>query len=175
MKKFEPVLYVVAALLLVLATAGFLHLYNTGKQETEQKAVAALDRGIALFHEKKYAESVEVLQGIEEGLIQDWHLPYYTATAQVMLKDYEPAALKLEEALLLNPQETLIMFELGVVYYKLGKLSLSKAYFASVVEIDPTHEEARGLMEVMAGLERNQPGTTQQTEPMDDNTGDKNH
>jgi len=168
-------LYVVATLLLALATGGLFSLYNTGQQETRQQAVEALDRGIALFRERKYTESLEVLQGIEDGVIDDWHLPYYTATAHVMLKDYQPAASKLEEALLLNPQETQILFELGVVYFKLGKLSLSKGYFASVVEIDPTHEEARGLMGVMANLERQQPGATQEEISKDDDTGVEDH
>jgi tetratricopeptide (TPR) repeat protein len=107
-----------------------------------------------LFRTNKFAESLEVLQGIPEGVLDDWHLPYYTATAMVMLKDYESAVPELEKALALNPQETVILFELGVVYYKLGKLALSKGYFASVVEIDPSNEEARGLMDIMANLER---------------------
>ena len=71
-----------------------------------------------------------------------------------MLKNYPAAAPLLEEALALNPQETQILFELGVVYFKLGNLGLSKAYFEAVVEIDPTNEDARGLMDIMANLER---------------------
>lgn len=161
MTKTGTILLLVIVLLLALATGGGFYLYNIKKEETKQQAVTSLDRGVELFREKKYTESVEVLQSIPDGVIEDWHLPYYTASALVMLKDYQPAALKLEEALTLNPQETLIMFELGVVYFKLGNLSLSKAYFASVLEIDPTNEEARGLMDIMANLERQQPGATQ--------------
>ena len=161
MTKSRTILLVVAALVLTAAAAGLSHLYNTKQEEIRQEAVTSLDQGIALFREKKYAESLEVFQGIPDGVIEDWHLPYYTATAMVMLKDYQPAALKLEEALLLNPQETAILFELGVVYFTLGKLGLSKGYFASVIEIDPTNEEAKGLMNIMANLERNQPGNTE--------------
>lgn len=149
------------ALVLMLATGGLFHLYNTKQEENRQQAITTLDRGVALFREKKYTESLKLLQGIPDGVIDDWHLPYYTATALVMLKDYQPAALKLEEALVLNPQETAILFELGVVYFKLGKLGLSKGYFATVVEIDPTNEEAKGLMDIMANLERIQPGNTE--------------
>lgn len=145
-----------AILLVLLAVAGFLHLYNTNQQEIREQAVQSLDLGISLFRENKYTESLEVLQGIPEGVLEDWHLPYYTATAMVMLKDYESAVPELENALALSPQETVILFELGVVYYKLGKLALSKGYFTSVVEIDPSNEEARGLMDIMAKLERNQ-------------------
>jgi len=167
-------LFVVAVLVIGLTTGGIFYLYNAGQQQTRQQAIASLDRGIALFREKKYSESLEVLQSIPDGVIQDWHLPFYTATAHILLKDYQLAALKLEEALLLNPQETQILFQLGVVYYKLGNLSLSKGYFASVVEIDPTHEEAKGLMGVMANLERQQPGVTQEETSTDDGTGVEN-
>jgi tetratricopeptide (TPR) repeat protein len=159
MTKSRLILYMIVALLLALATGGFLHLYNTQQEETTQQANASLDQGIALFREEKYAESLEILQSIPDGVLQDWHLPYYTATAYVMLKDYESAAPILVKALELNPQETKIMFELGVVYYKLGNLALSKGYFSSVVALDPSNEEARGLMDIMANLERQQPGT----------------
>lgn len=152
---------VVVALVIALATGGLFHLYNTKQEENRQQAITTLDRGVALFREKKYTESLEQLQSIPDGVIDDWHLPYYIATALVMLKDYQPAALKLEEALVLNPQETQILFELGVVYFKLGKLGLSKGYFAKVVEIDPANEEAKGLMDIMASLERIQPGNTE--------------
>ena len=161
MTKSGPFLYVIVALFLALAAGGFYHLYNSQQEVTEQQAITSLDQGIALFREGKYAESLEELQGIPDGVIQDWHLPYYTASAMVMLKDYESAAPILEKALELNPQETKIMFELGVVYYKLGNLALSKGYFGSVIAIEPSNEEARGLMDIMANLERQQPGTEQ--------------
>jgi tetratricopeptide (TPR) repeat protein len=164
MTKSALILYMIVALFLVLAVGGFLHLYNTQQEETKQQAITSLDQGIALFQEKKYAESLEVLQGIPDGVVRDWHLPYYTATAHVMLKDYESAAPILEKALELNPENTQIMFELGVIYYKLGNLALSKGYFGSVIAIDPSNEEAKGLMDIMANLERQQPGA-EITEP----------
>ena len=171
MTNSRLILFAVAALVFLISVAGLLHLYNTKQQETEQQANASLNRGIALFREKKYTESLEKLQSIPDGVIKDWHLPYYTATAHVMLKDYQAAAPILEEALALNPQETQILFELGVVYFKLGKLKLSKSYFASVVEIDPTNEEARGLMDIMANLERQQPGATAEETPDENDNG----
>jgi hypothetical protein len=36
-----------------------------------------------------------------------------------------------------------------------------------VVEIDPTHEEARGLMDIMANLERQQLGNVDPAEEID--------
>jgi tetratricopeptide (TPR) repeat protein len=157
MKRSSALIFVLALLAMILAMGGLFNRYNVQQQEAEQRALTVLDQGISLFHEKRYAEALAELQGIPDGVLQDWHLPYYTASAHVMLKDYQPAATKLEEALVLNPQETLILFELGVVYFKLGNLGLSKGYFASVVEIDPTNEEAKGLMDIMANLERQQP------------------
>ena len=156
MRSFRLGLYLAVVVVLLLSIAGFLHLYNTNQQEIRERAVESLDRGITLFRQNKHSESLEELQGIPEGVLDDWHLPYYTATAMVMLKDYESAVSELEKALALNPQEPVILFELGVVYFKLGKLALSKGYFASVVEIDPANEEARGLMDIMANLERQQ-------------------
>ena len=168
-------LYVVVVLVIISVAGGALYLFNENKQVTEQQALASLDQGIALFREKKYEESLEVLQAIPDGVIRDWHLPYYTATAHVMLKDYESAAPILEQALQLNPQKTEILFELGVVYFKLGNLALSKAYFASVVEIDPSNEEAKGLMDIMANLERQQPGAKQEQTSGDNDNGAEDH
>jgi tetratricopeptide (TPR) repeat protein len=166
---------VFVGLLIASATGGLFYLFNEDKQVTEQQAIASLDRGIVLFREKNYTESLEELQGIPDGVLNDWHLPYYMASAHVMLKDYDLAAPVLEEALVLNPQETLIMFELGVVYYKLGKLGLSKGYFASVLEIDPSNAEAKGLMDIMANLERQQPGADQNETALKKDTGVEDH
>lgn len=168
-------LYAAIVLVILSITGGSLYLFNENKQASEQNALASLDRGIGLFREKKYQESLEVLQAIPDGVIRDWHLPYYMATAHVMLKDYASAAPLLEHALQLNPQEPQILFELGVVYFKLGNLALSKAYFASVVEIDPSNEDARGLMDIMANLERQQPGATREDAAGDDDNGAENH
>ena len=175
MTKSRSILFALAALALLISVGTLFHLYNTGQQETEQQAIESLDRGIALFRENKYAESLEELQSIPDGVIRDWHLPFYLASAQVKLKDYQAAVPLLEEALTLNSQETLILFQLGVVYFKLGKLELSKGYFAKVFEIDPTNEEAKGLMDIMSKLERQQPGVSGEETSRDDETGAEDH
>lgn len=151
-------LLMLAIPILILAVGWGFNLYNTQQQEALRQANMSLNKGIAMFQAKKYTDSLAVLQSIPDGVIEDWHLPYYTASSMVMLKDYNGAVPELEEALVLNPQETLILFELGVVYFKLGNLAMSKAYFAAVVEIDPSNTEAKGLMDIMANLERQQPG-----------------
>ena len=159
MTKPRLILLIAAILTLILAMAWGFNLYNTKQEELRQQAAVALDKGIDLFRENKYTESLETFRNIPTGTIRDWHLPYYSASAMVMLKDYKGALSELEKALALNPNETLILFELGVVYFKLGKLDLSKAHFAAVYEIDPTNAEAKGLMDIMANLERQQPDT----------------
>ena len=60
----------------------------------------------------------------------------------------------LEQALALNTQDTGILYALGVVYYKLGNLKLSKSYFASVLEINPEDQHAKGLMDIVTKLQR---------------------
>jgi len=169
-KHLRPTLIAALVALLLVVTGGAFYLYDKQRQSDIAQARASLDRGIALFQEKKYREALTLLQGIPDGKISDWRLPYYVATSQVMLKDYSTAAPILEKALALNPRETRILFELGVVYFKLGKLSLSKAYFGSVVEIDPDNKDAKGLMDIMAELERKQTGDTQIDPPKDDTT-----
>ena len=145
-----------AGVLLVALIAGANSFYRMEQQKQLGDAHALINEGIAQFRAGQYELSVQTLGSIPEGLIEDWHLPYYLGSALIQLKDYEKGAAKLEEALALNPSDKNALFALGVAYYKLGNLSLSKAYFASVLEIDPSHEEARGLMDIMSKLERYQ-------------------
>jgi len=134
-----------------------------------------IDEGIAQFREGQYELSLQTLGSIPEGLVEDWHLPYYMGSARIQLKEYEQGTVRLEEALALNPNETNILFALGVAYYKMGNLSLSKAYFAAVLEINPNHEEARGLMDIMSRLERYQPGNEGEQDTGDGVATDSGH
>jgi tetratricopeptide (TPR) repeat protein len=99
---------------------------------------------------------VETLRTIPEDAYQDWHVNYYMGSALINLRDFQSAAVELEKALALNADEPSIMFALGVAYYKLGNLALSKAYFAKVVEVDPGNDDARGLLDIVASMERKQ-------------------
>ena len=63
----------------------------------------------------------------------------------------------LETAAALNSEEAQILYLLGVVYYKLGKLELAEGYFTATLVLDPSHEEARGLLQVMVNLQQRQP------------------
>ena len=79
---------------------------------------------------------------------------YDQGSEHIQLKDYKSALESLEQAHVLNPEDTGTLFALGVVYYKLGNLKLAKSYFASVLELNPNDEQAKGLMDMMAKLER---------------------
>jgi tetratricopeptide (TPR) repeat protein len=145
------------ALILAALIFGARSVYNIEQQRQVGDIHLLVDEGIAQFQEEQYELSLQTLGSIPVDQVEHWHIPYYMGSALIKLKDYESAAIQLEKALALNNDEPNILFALGVTYYKLGNLSLSKAYFASVLEIDPGHEEAKGLMDIMASLERNQP------------------
>jgi tetratricopeptide (TPR) repeat protein len=161
-------------LVLVAIIAVAVFMYRADQQQQAVDSVALLDIGIEQFRTEQYEQSLQTLASIPEGSVEDWHLPYYMGSAEIKLKDYASAATHLEEALALNNGEQNTLFALGVVYYKLGNLSMSKAYFASVLEINPGHEEAKGLMDIMASLERQQPGAVNE-DTTHDSTGDDDH
>jgi Flp pilus assembly protein TadD len=71
-----------------------------------------------------------------------------------MLKDYVTATERLERSLALAPRDTGTLYALGVASFKLGNLKLARGYFASILEINPNDEQAKGLMDIMANLER---------------------
>ena len=140
-------------LLLIVGVAGFLGLWpDFGAQE--RQAQASLESGIRLFNEKQYAASLEALEQVPAGSPQEAEALYYTGSAHLMLKDNAAAAREFEQALALRPDDPGTLYGLGVAYFKLGNLKLSKSYFAAVLEINPNDEQARGLMDIMAKLER---------------------
>ena len=145
------------ALRLVAITVGATYQYRIEQQRQADEATALIELGISQFKQKQYKEALETLHSIPQGVVEDWRIAYYTGSTLIKLKDYESAAVSLEEALILNSKEKDIPFALGIVYFKLGNLNLSKNYFHSVLEIDPGNKEAKGLMDIMANLERIQP------------------
>jgi len=138
----------------VAGLASGLYLERVQQDRLAAEAEARLEEGIAQFRAEQYEQALQTLEAIPGGASANWRIPYYTGSALVQLKRYDEGVLELEKALALNDRDPNTLFALGVAYYKLGQLSLSKGYFASVLEIDPGHEEARGLMDIMARLER---------------------
>lgn len=151
MKKLVQAFIVIV--LLTGAVAAFW--WINGDSTRDSKHVASLEQGIALFEQKQYPEVLAELEPLATGGSENWRVYYYLGSTHMMLKDYAAAATALEQSLSLRPEESGTLYALGVVYYKLGKLSLAKAYFGAVLEINPNDEQAKGLMDIMTKLEQN--------------------
>jgi Flp pilus assembly protein TadD len=156
----------VGLVLLAVAVAG-TYQYRLEQQRQSEEALALIETGIAQFRQNQYESAVETLRSIPEGAIRDWRTPYYIGAAHIQLGDFEAAVVALEEALSLSDKEEEIPFALGVAYFKLGKLGLSKGYFHAVLEINPNNTDAKGLMDIMANLERQQPAAPTPDENME--------
>lgn len=141
--------------LLILSLALWFLVLQPNQEYRAKQAEEALETGISLFNKKKYNEALETLALIPSGAVHEAKARYYQGSAYMMLKDFESTVDYLGQAHKLNSQDTSILYALGVAYYKLGKIKLAKSYFASVLEIDPQNEDAKGLMDIMARLERN--------------------
>lgn len=166
MSRARKLVLAAVGVVLIAGAAVVAYQYDVQKQQKADAAAAMLSLGIAEFNEERYSTALETLSGIQRGTEHDWRVAYYTGVTQIRLKDFEAAATALEEARLLNAYDEDIPFALGVTYFKLGNLALAKSYFHSVLEINPDHAEARGLMGSMASLERMQPGaSTEETGP----------
>lgn len=153
----KPTLIYALILLAIASSAGFWYFMGVD-DERQARVRSSLDSGVAAFEAKDYEAVLSELQRVPSDHPEGWRARYYEGSAQIMLKDYSASVPLLEEAFALNPTHTRTMHALGVAHFKLGNLAMSKAYFARVLEVDPSDEEARGLMDIMASLERQQPG-----------------
>lgn len=158
-----------AMLGIAVAVGGGLYYQHQSEQEQlTTRAEHILARGIALYEDDRHDEALQMLESMPIEAPLDWRPPYYKGMVLIQLKDYERAAGLLEEAIVLDSTQIAPLFALGVTYFKLGQLGLSKSYFAAVLEIDPGNEEARGLMNTMANLERVQVEQPEQAVEPDD-------
>lgn len=171
-------LKVIIGLVFLTALLGAILVVQNNREENAKRVLDAtitLEQGIDAFEAQDFSRSLELLESIEEGVINDWRIPYYKGRALIQEKDYERAATELEKAFALNKQVERIPFALGVVYFKLGNLSLSKGYFHATLQINPANEEAKGLMDKVAALERIQPGEAEAETRADDYSGPNAH
>ena len=152
--KLNIILVSGAGALLILSAVLWFLVPQPNQQSDVKQVEELLVSGIGLFNQKKYNEALETLALIPSGSAQEAKAMYYQGSAHIMLKDFESAVDYLEQALALNSQDIGVLYSLGVTYYKLGNLKLAKGYFASVLEINPQDEQAKGLMDIMAKLER---------------------
>ena len=117
-----------AGALLLLAGVLAYVLLKPDPEPVSYSATELLADGIGHFDRKEYDLALEVLQQVPDGLP--------------------------ESAQAIEPRNTGVLYALGVAYYKLGNLAVAKGYFGAVLEINPNDEQAKGLMDIMARLER---------------------
>ncbi len=175
MSSSKKVLFASLSGFFVLLAAAWIFFGATIQQEKIEQPGLSIDAGIALFQDKKFSEALSVLEGIDPGNPQKWRALFYQGSSHIMLKDYQSAVVYLEQALILEPTRTQIMSSLGVAHFKLGNLKMSKAYFASILELEPDNMEAKGLMDIMANPERQQPGASPDESAPDGNDGEESH
>ena len=106
------------------------------------------------YERKEYEMALEALRQVPDGQAETARARYYEGMSHMMLKDYEATVTSLESVLALEPRNTGALNALGVAYYKLGNLAVAKGYFGAVLEINPNDEQAKGLLDIMAKLER---------------------
>lgn len=175
MSRFWKIVFGLVVFTGLVSVVLFVNDERQQKQKEILEATIALERAIDSFEANSFSQTLELMDSIEEGLITDYRIPFYKGRALIQLKDYERAVTELEKAFALNKQVEMIPFALGVAYFKLGNLSLSKGYFHATLQINPANEEAKGLMDKMAALERIQPGEAEAGSPVEERTGPNAH
>lgn len=155
--KATPGVVIVA--LSVLAGGAWLLFAQHDDASPAIGAAELLATGKSQFQAKEYDAAIETLAAVPVGSDQEQRALYYRGSAFMMLEDFEAAISHFEQSLALNNRDTGVLYGLGVAYYKLGELKLARGYFAAVLEINPNDADAKGLMDIMANLERlNEPG-----------------
>ena len=153
--KLTMILIASAVAVLILSAVLWVLVPQTDQLKVSMKEEELLASGVGLYKEKKFNASLAILAQIPSGSASEAEARYYQGAAYMMLKDYDSAVEYLGQAHRLNSQDTGVLYALGVAYYKLGKIKLAKSYFAAVLEINPQDEQAKGLLDIMAKLERN--------------------
>lgn len=145
----------IGAAAVLLAAAAIVFLLRGPEPEPPTAApYELLADGIGHFDRGELELALEVLRQVPNGSIEKPEALYYEGSAHIMRKDYRAAVTSLEQALALESRNTGVLYALGVAWFKLGDVSLAKGYFSAVLDIDPNDEQAKGLMEIMTGLER---------------------
>ncbi len=162
MENWKNVLLATGAALAICAVAWFL-VAQSQRQVDETKAESALNAGIELFEQDRFSEAIKSLRAVPAGSAKESLARYYEGSAYMMLGDMDTAIEKLQEAQARTPQDPGVLFALGVASYKSGNIPLARGYFSSVLEINPMDdrerelwEQARGLVDIMASVERRQ-------------------
>ena len=176
MSKQRNILTAGSAAIAVAAVAYWMLVQQPARQaEAVRVEEALLASGVQLYNEKQFEKALQVFERVQGETDRAAKARFYQGNAHILLKDYASAAEQLEKSLSLNDRDADTRFALGVVYFKLGNLKLARAYFASVLEIEPEsdrdrerREEAAGLMDIVAGFERQQAAADSGAKPADE-------
>lgn len=148
---------------LAISVVVWILVAQSQRQVDETQAESALSAGIELFQKNRFSEAIELLQAVPAGSAKESLARYYEGSAYMMLGDTDKAIEKLQLAQARTPLDPRVLFALGVASYKSGNIPLARAYFSSVLEINPMDdrerelwEQARGLVDIMASVERRQ-------------------
>lgn len=133
--------------------AWFIEVQNRHR-DNQQFAQVHLQRGIQLHAQKKYLPAKRMLIAALRANPEAWEAAFYLGAGNFELKRYQAAIPFLERALALAPEEQKIYKMMGVIYYKLGQLDMSRGYFTAYRELDPNNMDARGMVEMTAKLQR---------------------
>lgn len=156
----RPLALTAGLLALLTMLAGAIYWEYFLGQESKASSSTSLEKGIGLFDQRKYPEALAELKPLADGGTENWRVHYYLGSTYLMLRDFDAAAVSLERALALKPDEAGTLYALGVAYYQQGNLKLANAYFGAVLEINPNDQHARGLMDIMNRLEKNSVNAT---------------
>jgi Flp pilus assembly protein TadD len=164
---------IVAGVALALSVALTMYWYSGVESRARAERQELLAQGVAQFEANEFEKALETLESIPAGQVEEWEVHYYIGSSHLMLQDYRLASESLEKALVLNHHDAGILYALGVAYYKLGNVELAKAYFASVLEINPDDRHAKGLMDIMAKLEQQAGSSTTSQDSAEVSTGEE--
>jgi tetratricopeptide (TPR) repeat protein len=138
---------------LAISVVVWILVAQSQRQVDETQAESALSAGIELFQKNRFSEAIELLQAVPAGSAKESLARYYEGSAYMMLGDTDKAIEKLQLAQARTPLDPRVLFALGVASYN----------FSSVLEINPMDdrerelwEQARGLVDIMASVERRQ-------------------
>jgi tetratricopeptide (TPR) repeat protein len=162
-RKFRLLLFSGGSAVLVAGILLWVALPSPGQPDKRLEAQELLAAGIAMFTEQKYEQALEALQRVPQSSEYASKARYYEGSTHLMLRDFESAIAALDRAVALNDEDVGSLFALGVAYFKLGNLKMAKAHFSLVLDAPnddgsstELKEQAQGLVDVMAKLERRQ-------------------
>lgn len=141
-------------LISALVILGFAEKELSRRNNLNKIAQVHLERGIQLHQQKAYLPAKRMLLHALKADPGSWQAFFYLGAGNYELKRYSAAIPFLERALTLAPEEQEIYKMMGVVYYKLSKLDMARGYFTAYFELDPDEMDARGMVEMIAKLQR---------------------